>query len=163
MNIVFLDFDGPLFTDYAVEKLPEELIVLNGHRTFVPYYYTMNKDCVANINKLAKETGCKFVISSTWRHFGERFVRKLLKINNVNIELHKDWRTAYCYSARVTEIEDWMDRHIKRRNKFLIIDDNESGWGLEQYKKIPVILVSLEKGFTESNLKTAIDVFNKEK
>lgn len=70
MNILFLDIDGVLnYNQYYIR----------GRR---PEGYPVSELCpvaIDRLNRIVTGTGCKVVISSTWRHSGIDYCRNVLR------------------------------------------------------------------------------------
>lgn len=118
-NIVLLDLDGVLITTQVglKDKMHED-----GYSDFNPI-------CVANLNKILKDTGYDIVLSSMRRtkvdidlmnkYFEARGVAKPI------IAYTQDWAaTNSIYYTRRREIELFLEEH--KPNNYLILDDDKS-------------------------------------
>ncbi len=98
-KIYFLDVDG----------------VIN-----IPPYDCFNKECLNNVWLVHKNTGCKFVISSSWRegdleltkkHFPE-WMREHI-IGETIRGYHETIKGSSLPICRGNEIKHWIDRHLR--------------------------------------------------
>ena len=146
MNILFLDFDGPLFSDRCN--------VFEENRSSTPNppelqlhdwitYWKMDPVAVAMINRLQTIGNFLTVVSSSWREFIDKDgAERLFLANGLNLPLHDDWRTYkgtpkdqgmyysgyYSYCDRLDEIVAWIKIHEPKN--YLILDDPSSGGSL---------------------------------
>jgi len=150
-NILFLDFDGPLWSDRVTEFHPDNLdldhprrgiihdtMVLNGD-TFIAQiltYWKMDDIAVGMLNTLAELYTFKTVVSSSWREICSRdTIECIFKQNNLNITLHSHWATDshrdpldVHVTDRLLQIKRWIDQYDVRN--YAIVDDPESGEAL---------------------------------
>jgi hypothetical protein len=83
MKIIFLDIDGVLNCESAYrngECQYQEWIWEDGRKDHYQRFCVRSKEL---LNKLIDETGAKIVISSTWRHSGIEFMRKVWEMENM--------------------------------------------------------------------------------
>jgi hypothetical protein len=88
-----------------------------------------------NLAQLNVEFAPQYVISSSWSKYLTRAqmeeVLRRTGLSFVADNLHPEWTTPKgTGSARVTEIENWIDKHRPTGTPVLILDDHESGWSL---------------------------------
>ena len=105
MKVIFLDIDGVLNT----------LKTLQRHNGFIG----MSPILVRRFNKLAKDTGARVVLSSTWRH--DKNWRRVMKKNGLDMRFlgrTKELRGL----IRGHEIQEWLGRHDVE--KYVILDDD---------------------------------------
>lgn len=132
MDILFLDFDGPIFPE-KIHLYPQNngdvcsqvCKELNLH-PFVAYWYA-DPFAIAILNELKKETNYKLVISSSWAdlHEKEELVN-LLNKNGLNYDLHDDWKTPRNKGeTRQEQINNWLLNHPEIEHYF-IFDDTKS-------------------------------------
>lgn len=84
MKIIFLDIDGVLNCESAYrngECQYQEWIWEDGRKDHYQRFCVRSKEL---LNKLIDETGAKIVISSTWRHSGIEFMRKVWKMEEMS-------------------------------------------------------------------------------
>ena len=93
MKIIFLDIDGVLNCENAYrngECQYQEWIWEDGRKDHYQRFCVRSKEL---LNKLIDETGAKIVISSTWRHSGIDFMKKVWDMeemkNGVNFQMKK--------------------------------------------------------------------------
>lgn len=161
-HIVFLDLDGPLFSGRAL-LMPEN----NGHESEIlkqlklhPFvsYWKADPVAIAMLHELHKIRPYHFVISSSWaddnQHNKEQ-IERLLKINDVNINLHKDWRTPRTKEKdKVKEVSMWLENN--KYADYMVLDDWDSGDKFandtllrkNNLNKFKIVLVDAEEGIT---------------
>ena len=84
MKIIFLDIDGVLNCESAYrngECQYQEWVWEDGRKDHYQRFCVRSKEL---LNKLIDETGAKIVISSTWRHSGIEFMRKVWKMEEMS-------------------------------------------------------------------------------
>lgn len=114
MKIIFLDIDGVLNCETGFE---------NGFCQFNDDYgqdfYPPSADL---INQLIEETGAKVVISSTWRHSGEKTMKQMWKdrkmagevigitpsLTHINRTIHFNGKEIHANPCRGEEIDVWL-------------------------------------------------------
>lgn len=107
MKVLFLDFDG----------------VINTFRNSNEDGEIFSAVCCKNLNKLLSEVpDLKIVVSSSWRHGGLEYVKKVLKKNNIDNSRVIDI-TGVEHGNRGNQIKCWLDRH-KDVKQFVILDDD---------------------------------------
>ncbi len=102
MRIIFLDIDG----------------VLNSVRTG---WFNFDMFAVNFLIWVFQLTGCKIVISSSWRHnHNKKFWDKILPDC-----IHDDYMTPSIYGNKIRgdEIQLWLDKHPEVE-RYLILDDD---------------------------------------
>ena len=116
MKIIFLDIDGVLNCESAY-RLGEcqyvEWIWEDGRKDHYQRFCSWSKDL---LNKLIKETGAKIVISSTWRHSGIEFMRKVWEMEEMEgeiIGITPSLRTKGLHIPRGMEIDYYLKEDLK--------------------------------------------------
>lgn len=117
MRILFLDVDG----------------VLNHRGVYMPGNggAPLCRDALAQLKRVIDETGCRIVLSSTWRTM-PNLVDKLPE-DIVRLHFHGDWRTVELGYAtlpvgmivprkRGEEVDEWLSRHPEVE-RYAIVDD----------------------------------------
>ena len=87
MKIIFLDIDGVLNCENAYrngECQYQEWIWEDGRKDHYQRFCVRSKEL---LNKLIDETGAKIVISSTWRHSGIDFMKKVWEMEEMKGEI----------------------------------------------------------------------------
>ncbi len=149
-NILFLDFDGPMFPNRAL--FLEENIYPQGKEVcesmgIHPFfeYWKMDPVAVNMIHRLYNLTPFDLVISSSWAGFNDKdIIEKLLNKNNFDIPIHEDWRSFLPEKNRLEEITEWLNRN--EVDNYLIIDDHGSGYSLVNCDLENIILVNEDNG-----------------
>lgn len=159
-HVMFLDFDGPLFSERAL-MLPEnhefaqdKLLELKLH-PMVSYWYA-DPVAIAMLIELYRYRPYQIVVSSTWAephlHDKEQ-IENLLKHNGLGVPLHKNWRTPReNHIERIDQVKEWLDNN--EYSDYVILDDNLSGVSFENNKalketgldKNKILLVNYDEG-----------------
>jgi len=87
MKIIFLDIDGVLNCEEAYrsgECQYQEWVWEDGRKDHYQRFCSWSKDL---LNKLIEKTEAKIVISSSWRHSGIEFMRKVWKMEEMRGEI----------------------------------------------------------------------------
>ena len=148
MNVVFLDFDGVLNSKSYIARCRSE------RKNFdVAGPTGLDKDAVSKINRLAA-LGCKFVISSTWRHIysSKESLQNLLNLRGFNGEVIGVTPQLWL-RHRGDEIQKWLDDWDMNEcgdgiSSFVIIDDNDDMEHLTRH----LIKTDDAVGVTDSNI-----------
>lgn len=126
-SIIFLDIDGVLNSTSFAMKNP--VIGLLG----------MDLEAVQILVKIVKETGCKLVISSTWRKLGlgvgSDFRQELAKTDPSGTVLRAVIGATPVLGGdfrRGNEIQKWIDKN-SFHGKFVILDDDSDMEHLKGY------------------------------
>jgi hypothetical protein len=116
--VLFLDIDGVLNSRDCWERL-------RGSR------HKIDREKVALLNEIVAETGCRIVVSSTWRigvGQGKGGCRDILRSYGLKARFRRDWRTPeirdddHAVPMRGTEIADWLSRNGSP--PYAIVDDD---------------------------------------
>ena len=116
MKIIFLDIDGVLNCEEAYrsgECQYQEWIWEDGRKDHYQRFCSRSKDL---LNKLIDETGAKIVISSTWRHSGIEFMRKVWEMEGMKgeiIDITPSMRTKGIHIPRGMEIKYFLEEDLK--------------------------------------------------
>lgn len=135
MKVLFLDFDGVIFTF--------------GNYNFSP-------SACKNLNLLlSKEPELKIVVSSSWRHLGIDQVKKTLKANGIDSSRVIDI-TGNEPGPRGNQVQAWIDSHSEVTS-FVAMDDEAD------YPNVMDRLVKTNPyvGLTEADVDKAIEILKK--
>jgi hypothetical protein len=136
-KICFLDVDGVLHSYFA--RTESQLF---------------RKDCMTRLKKIVDETGCKIVLSSSWRATPERKARVNHHLNSYGIKSCVDsTRIRHDEYLRHEDILHWVKQHPTDR--WIAIDDLPMPQLREHY-----IQTEPETGLTDMNVRNAIRVLN---
>ena len=125
-NILFLDFDGPLFSSRAL-LLPENNPILNKQMlqkiNLASNFSHWRADpvAIAFLNNLYQLTAYDIVVSSSWaddvNENSQQSIVQLLEENGLMAQLHPQWRLnkENMNWDRLYHIKDWIER-FKPRN-----------------------------------------------
>lgn len=143
MKILFLDIDG----------------VLNCKASFSPKNHTPTELVMINrINQVLITTGCKIVVSSSWRilwnfdELKEMLSQRGLKDRIIDVtprSIHKSCK-------RQDEIQAWLDKHPEV-TKFAIVDDED----FDLQDMLPnLVKTSLQTGIQDIHVEQLINLLN---
>ena len=176
MKVLFLDIDGVLNSEnwfaYRIYCVKNNMvnILMNFVETDdrnIKHKWTMLDDrVIANLNRIIEETGCKVVLSSSWRSPSESeniFTQDLLKLKGFKYEFYdvtpRLWFSDFS-TRRGEEINVWLDKESEKHEieSFVILDD-DSDMLPEQMNNF--IHVDGQVGLTDRDVLTAIEILNR--
>ena len=176
MKVLFLDIDGVLNSEnwfayriYCVKNNMVNILMnfVNTDDRNIKHKLTMLDDrAIANLNRIIEETGCKVVLSSSWRSSIESeniFTQNLLKLKGFKYEFydvtHRLWFSDFSI-RRGEEIKFWLDKESEKHEieSFVILDD-DSDMLPEQMNNF--IHVDGQVGLTDRDVLAAIEILNK--
>ena len=153
MKIIFLDIDGVLNN---AEFMPHH----RGRPSEYAYGQFVGEDyfnphCVANLNKIVRATGAKYVLSSSWRKLFEiDTMREFFLHQRVHGEL-MDYTGSDTTRVRGYEIQTWLDENPGVES-FVILDDDRDMEHLMPY----LVHTSWAKGLEEHHVQKAIEILS---
>ena len=115
MKIIFLDIDGVLNCESAYrngECQYQEWIWEDGRKDHYQRFCLRSKEL---LNRLIDETGAKIVISSTWRHSGIEFMKKVWNMEEMSgeiIGITPSLRTKGLHIPRGMEIQYYLNNDL---------------------------------------------------
>lgn len=115
MKIIFLDIDGVLNCETAYrsgECKYVEWTYPSGEEDHHQSFYSRSKNL---LNCLIEETGAKIVISSTWRHSGLEFMKRVWEIEGMSgeiIGITPSLRSKNFSIPRGCEIEYYLQKEL---------------------------------------------------
>ena len=116
MKIIFLDIDGVLNCENAYiagDCKYQEFIWEDGRKDYYKKFCPKSKKL---LNKLINETDSKIVISSTWRHSGLEFMRKVWELEEMEgeiIGITPSLRNDIFNIPRGSEIKYYLEHSLK--------------------------------------------------
>lgn len=117
MKVLFLDIDGCLNYENYYKK----------DRDITTY--PLSEICpiaIENLNRIVFETGCKVVISSTWRHSGINYCRNALNSRGFTgeiIDITPSLDRVGEWVERGNEIYKWLlDNRLYKYNSYCVTD-----------------------------------------
>ncbi len=148
MDVIFLDFDGVIVTKNSMAKDM-------GETTFHPF----DKDCVAILNQIVKETGASVVVSSSWRVTWKlEELNKMGKANGFEFEMISITPNLFTFEnapPRSAEINAWLKEHSEVKC-FVAIDDMEEEFdGMLNH----LIRTEFEKGLQDWHVEDVVRRF----
>ena len=177
MKVLFLDIDGVLNSEnwfayriYCVKNNMVNILMnfVDTDDRNIKHKLTMLDDrAIANLNRIIEETGCKVVLSSSWRSSIESeniFTQNLLKLKGFKYEFYdvtpRLWFSDFSI-RRGEEIKFWLDKESEKHEieSFVILDDDDSDMLPEQMNNF--IHVDGQVGLTDRDVLTAIEILNK--
>ena len=177
MKVLFLDIDGVLNSEnwfgyrlYCIKNnmFNEVINFVNTNDERIKYKLSMIDDrAIANLNRIIEETGCKVVLSSSWRSCVEAentLTEYLLKLKGFKYEFYdvtpRLWFNDFSI-RRGEEIKFWLDKESEKHEieSFVILDDDYSDILPEQMNNF--IHIDGQVGLTDKDVFTAIEIFNK--
>ena len=176
MKVLFLDIDGVLNSEnwfayriYCVKNNMVNILMnfVDTDDRNIKHKLTMLDDrAIANLNRIVEETGCKVVLSSSWRSSIESeniFTQNLLKLKGFKYEFYdvtpRLWFSDFSI-RRGEEIKFWLDKESEKHEieSFVILDD-DSDMLPEQMNNF--IHVDGQVGLTDRDVLTAIEILNR--
>lgn len=177
MKVLFLDIDGVLNSEnwfgyrlYCIKNnmFNEVINFVNTNDERIKYKLSMIDDrAIANLNRIIEETGCKVVLSSSWRSCVEvenTLTEYLLKLKGFKYELYdvtpRLWFNDFSI-RRGEEIQLWMDKESEKNEieSFVILDDDYSDILPEQMNNF--IHIDGQVGLIDKDVFAAIEILNK--
>ena len=175
MKVLFLDIDGVLNSEnwfgyrlYCIKNnmFNEVINFVNTNDERIKYKLSMIDDrAIANLNRIIEETGCKVVLSSSWRSSRKSvndLTQYILKIKGFKYELYsvtpRIQREEFG-TQRGEEIQMWMDKESEKHKieSFVILDD-DSDMLPEQMNNF--IHIDGQVGLIDKDVVTAIKILN---
>ena len=176
MKVLFLDIDGVLNSEnwfayriYCVKNNMVNILMnfVDTDDRNIKHKLTMLDDrAIANLNRIVEETGCKVVLSSSWRSSIESeniFTQNLLKLKGFKYEFYdvtpRLWFSDFSI-RRGEEIKFWLDKESEKHEieSFVILDD-DSDMLPEQMNNF--IHVDGQVGLTDKDVFRAIEILNR--
>lgn len=105
MKILFLDVDGVMNCQGTFTKDPNATFPIDQYMAFL-------------VGKIVLETGCKVVLSSSWKHHKDSIDyihRRIVNIYDTTPDVG---------SVRGDEIKAWLDNSKYKVDRYAILDDN---------------------------------------
>ena len=131
---LFLDFDGVLNTGNYQKRMKEE-----GIDAYDEYGPMFDPQAVNYLEQIIERTGCKIVISSTWRNEGIVRMQQMWKDRGMpgtiysmtpillsttfQDVLNGELLSAPVKNAKALEIDMWLQNHASKDTRYVIIDD----------------------------------------
>ena len=134
---LFLDFDGVLNTGKYARQMKRE-----GIDPFDEFGAMFDPEAIANLKHLVELTGCKIILSSTWRNEGIMRMRELWKDRNLPGEI---------FSMA------WLYQNAGRDDRYVILDDEDYFFPKQQEH---LILTDDKEGLTDRKAQKAIWILN---
>lgn len=166
---LFLDFDGVLNTANYAKYLRKEGI--EHYDEFGPMF---DPNTIEHLKRVVDETGCKIVLSSTWRNEGFMRMRALWKDRNLPGELlamtpillsttYQEARNGEMFSipernAKALEINAWLEEFAARPCQYVIIDDENVFFQCQQEH---LVQTDESNGMTYEKAQLAIEILSR--
>ena len=133
---LFLDFDGVLNTGKYARQMKRE-----GIDPFDDFGAMFDPEAIANLKHIVELTGCKVILSSTWRNEGIMRMRELWKERGLPGEIFsmtpillsssfQDAMTGEMMGmplreSKALEINAWLFQNAGKDYRFVILDDED--------------------------------------
>ena len=142
MKVLFLDIDG----------------VVNSAETFTQHdsMWPLDKYMAFLVGKIVMQTGCKVVLSSSWRNHPDGVQEVEKRIVPVMDKTCRSWyvRETGHHSLRGGEIQKWIDSHPEV-TRYCILDDDSDMLPHQKHFK-----TSWKVGLTDEISKQVIEYLN---
>lgn len=160
-RILFLDIDGVLNCTSPTPSDECELVDLNEWR------YGFNPQLVARLRYVIANTGCKIVVSSSWRHHAnyapyqpDRNWRDVLsEMLHRTLDVFAGETTMDKQGRRGLEILKWLSDHPT--NFFCVVDDEVVDI-VPYIDKSKIVKTDMRYGLSIEDAKRIMDVLNNE-
>ena len=165
---LFLDFDGVLNTGNYAKQMKRE-----GIDPFDEFGAIFDPEAIANLKRIVELTGCKIVLSTTWRNEGIMRMRELWKqrgllgeiFSMTPILLSTSFQDAMngemmgmpLREAKALEINAWLYQYASKDYQYVILDDEDYFFPNQQEH---LVLTDEEEGLTEQKAQKAICILN---
>jgi len=166
MKVLFLDIDGVMnsgrhFRDTHDERLEmaKERNLSKEELMFRHKMGKLDRVSIGYLNKIVEGTGCKIVISSTWRKFTPiDEIREMLSIKGFKysefiIGVTEDFNLS---GSRGYEVHNWMNEFEGEIESFVILDDDGDMWHLLPWH----VRTDGEDGLNEASCELCIKLLN---
>lgn len=177
MKVLFLDIDGVLnsqnwfgYMQYCIRNNMYNRVMnfVDAPDEYIEYKLTMLDDrAIANLNRIVDETGCKIVLSSSWRCLWNptenNKILEALKLKGFKYDFYgltpripqKDFG-----QERGIEIQTWIDKELEKNEieSYVILDDDNDMLP-EQMNNF--ILINNQYGLSDIDVFKAIEILNK--
>jgi len=127
--ILFLDIDGVLNSTRYWDDRGRNLPLGKGG--------ALDPDAIERLNTIVSETGCRVVLSSSWRGKGNSpKVEAMLQERGFLHTIHDSTPAIFTndstHEERWREITQWLDEHmIDGDFRFVVLDDDPDAWSDE--------------------------------
>ena len=165
---LFLDFDGVLNTGKYARQMKRE-----GIDPFDEFGAMFDPEAIANLKHIVELTGCKIVLSTTWRNEGIMRMRELWKqrglpgeiFSMTPILLSTSFQDAMngemmgmpLREAKALEINAWLYQNASQDYRYVILDDEDYFFPKQQEH---LVLTDEKEGLTDRKAQNAIWILN---
>lgn len=141
---LFLDFDGVLNTGNFQKRMKKE-----GIDAYDEYGPVFDPQAVDYLRQIIERTGCKVVVSSTWRNEGIERMKQMwndrsmpgsiysmtpiLLSTTFQNAMNGEIMSAPTKLAKALEIELWLQEYTSKDAQYVIVDDEYIHLGDEDY------------------------------
>lgn len=183
MKVIFLDIDGVLNCEDAYMEGECTYVKWNWEDGREDFHQSFSSKSKYLLNQLIEKTGAKIVISSTWRHSGIEFMRKVWEIEEMKgeiIGITPDFRNKKVSIPRGVEINHFLENDLRFRHinwdedvqleyikesgieNYIIIDDDSDMLYGQRNHFIHVLPSPRNKtGFNQEYFELALEKLNK--
>lgn len=183
MKVIFLDIDGVLNCENAYISGECTYVKWNWEDGREDFHQSFSSKSKYLLNQLIEETGAKIVISSTWRHSGIEFMKKVWEIEGMKgeiIGITPDFRNKKVSIPRGVEIDHFLENDLRFKHinwdediqlgyiresgieNYIIIDDDADMLYEQRNHFIHVLPSPRNKdGFNKDHYEEALEKLNK--
>lgn len=165
---LFLDFDGVLNTGNYARQMKRE-----GIDPFDEFGAMFDPEAIANLKQIVELTGCKIILSTTWRNEGIMRMRELWKERGLPGEIFsmtpillsssfQDAMTGEMMGfplreSKALEINAWLYQNADKEYRYVILDDEDYFFPKQQEH---LVLTDEKDGLTDRKAQKAILILN---
>ncbi len=171
-HVLFLDFDGPLFSDRYIVYHPDNRRPYPGNVAMPDNinYWKMDPLSVDMLNFMHDIFAFTTVVSSSWKRFvNKEQCQDLFEVNGLKLNLADDWATVRMDTfgrrqcCRASEIAEYIDRHGIA--EYIILDDPGSGLSLDDHdnhtmEKHRIVMVNPDVGIGSYEHRQMMKIIN---
>ena len=166
---LFLDFDGVLNTGNYQKRMKEEAI--DAYDEYGPMF---DPQAVSYLEQIIERTGCKIVISSTWRNEGIVRMQQMWKDRGMpgtiysmtpillsttfQDALNGELLSAPVKKTKALEIDMWLQKHASKEARYVILDDESFRMDDDDY--LHIITTDEQTGIDIYNVANAVIALN---
>ena len=165
---LFLDFDGVLNTGNYARHMKRE-----GIDPFDEFGAIFDPEAIANLKHIVELTGCKIILSTTWRNEGIMRMRELWKqrglpgeiFSMTPILLSTSFQDAMngemmgmpLREAKALEIDAWLYQNASKDYRYVILDDENYFFPKQQEH---LVVTDEKEGLTDRKAQNVIWILN---
>ena len=165
MKVLFLDIDGVLNSDDNLQAMYELSSIKDHHILSDQFGNLFDERCVRWLHWITERTGCKLVISSSWRWSGIDDLRTMWEYRKLpgeiidittlapKTELLNKYKNESKSVLRGCEIQEWID--LYKPSRYCIVDDID-----EMLRHHNFVKTDARMGLTFEEAKTIVKILS---